>query len=236
MRNNRNCSRCWNSNIYAIIWTEWNVCIDYIKLRINIDGRIQLIHYLFSIAKADGHVDDQELKIIQAQKLSESKSPKAKKDWDGDGEIESEKDEQLSVAEMQGEIQLAMQQPMMDAQMQQQQDAMAQQQQAQGQDQEQDQDSDVITEQPNLIDTYAQLEESNKIDDIISLLNVIYYNYSNDKISVYDSINKSYINKFKVEIKPEIIEMAENMRQYQNAILRDYIRKNNVLFDFFQYG
>ena len=34
-----------------------------------------------------------ELKIIQAQKLSESKSPKAKKDWDGDGEIESEKDE-----------------------------------------------------------------------------------------------------------------------------------------------
>lgn len=40
------------------------ICND-IKLRINIDGRIQLIHYLFSIAKADGHVDDQELKIIQ---------------------------------------------------------------------------------------------------------------------------------------------------------------------------
>ena len=33
------------------------------------------------------------LKIAQAQKLSESKSPKAKKDWDKDGKIESEKDE-----------------------------------------------------------------------------------------------------------------------------------------------
>ena len=33
------------------------------------------------------------LKIAQAQKLAEGKSPKAKKDWDQDGEIESEKDE-----------------------------------------------------------------------------------------------------------------------------------------------
>lgn len=33
------------------------------------------------------------LKVAQAQKLEEAKSPKAKKDWDGDGKIESDKDE-----------------------------------------------------------------------------------------------------------------------------------------------
>ena len=33
------------------------------------------------------------LKLAQAQKLDEAKSPKAKKDWDGDGKIESDKDE-----------------------------------------------------------------------------------------------------------------------------------------------
>ena len=33
------------------------------------------------------------LKLAQAQKLDEARSPKAKKDWDGDGKIESDKDE-----------------------------------------------------------------------------------------------------------------------------------------------
>lgn len=39
------------------------ICSD-IRNRLNIDGRIQLVHYLFSVAKSDGHVDDQEMQTI----------------------------------------------------------------------------------------------------------------------------------------------------------------------------
>jgi len=39
------------------------ICSD-IRNRLNLDGRIQLVHYLFSVAKSDGHVDDSELNTI----------------------------------------------------------------------------------------------------------------------------------------------------------------------------
>lgn len=39
------------------------ICSD-IRSRLNVDGRIQLVHYLFSVAKSDGHVDEQEMKTI----------------------------------------------------------------------------------------------------------------------------------------------------------------------------
>ena len=41
-----------------------DICND-IRNRISVDGRIQMVHYLFQVAKADGHVDDRELKIIE---------------------------------------------------------------------------------------------------------------------------------------------------------------------------
>lgn len=41
-----------------------DICND-IRNRISVDGRIQMVHYLFQVAKADGHVDDSELKIIE---------------------------------------------------------------------------------------------------------------------------------------------------------------------------
>lgn len=40
------------------------ICND-IKLRTQVEVRIQLLHYLFGIAKADGHVSDTEIQIIQ---------------------------------------------------------------------------------------------------------------------------------------------------------------------------
>ena len=41
-----------------------DICND-IRNRISVDGRIQMVHYLFQVAKADGHVDDREMKIIE---------------------------------------------------------------------------------------------------------------------------------------------------------------------------
>jgi DnaJ like chaperone protein len=41
-----------------------DICND-IRNRISVDGRIQMVHYLFQVAKADGHVDDSEMKIIE---------------------------------------------------------------------------------------------------------------------------------------------------------------------------
>jgi len=41
-----------------------DICND-IRSRLHVDGRIQLVHYLFQVAKADGHVDDSEMKIIE---------------------------------------------------------------------------------------------------------------------------------------------------------------------------
>lgn len=41
-----------------------DICND-IRNRISVDGRIQMVHYLFQVAKADGHVDDSEKKIIE---------------------------------------------------------------------------------------------------------------------------------------------------------------------------
>lgn len=40
------------------------ICSD-IRARLPIEARIQLVHYLFSIAKSDGHVDDSEVRSIQ---------------------------------------------------------------------------------------------------------------------------------------------------------------------------
>ena len=40
------------------------ICND-IKLRTQVEVRIQLLHYLFGIARADGHVSDTEIQIIQ---------------------------------------------------------------------------------------------------------------------------------------------------------------------------
>ncbi|MFN8114790.1 MAG: TerB family tellurite resistance protein [Bacteroidia bacterium] len=40
------------------------ICND-IKLRTQVEVRIQLLHYLFGIAKADGHVSDIEIQVIQ---------------------------------------------------------------------------------------------------------------------------------------------------------------------------
>ena len=40
------------------------ICND-IKLRTQVEVRIQLLHYLFGIAKADGHVSDVEIQVIQ---------------------------------------------------------------------------------------------------------------------------------------------------------------------------
>ncbi len=40
------------------------ICND-IKLRTQLEVRIQLLHYLFGIAKADGHVSDIEIQVIQ---------------------------------------------------------------------------------------------------------------------------------------------------------------------------
>ena len=40
------------------------ICSD-IRARLPIEARIQLLHYLFSIAKSDGHVDDSEVRSIQ---------------------------------------------------------------------------------------------------------------------------------------------------------------------------
>ncbi len=40
------------------------ICAD-IRQRLPIEGRVQLLHYLFSIAKSDGHVDDSEVRSIQ---------------------------------------------------------------------------------------------------------------------------------------------------------------------------
>jgi DnaJ like chaperone protein len=40
------------------------ICSD-IRTRLPIELRIQLVHYLFSIAKSDGHVDDSEVRSIQ---------------------------------------------------------------------------------------------------------------------------------------------------------------------------
>ncbi len=40
------------------------ICYD-IKFRTQLDVRIQLIHYLFGLAKADGHVADSEIKVIK---------------------------------------------------------------------------------------------------------------------------------------------------------------------------
>ena len=39
------------------------ICKD-ISLRMNVEVRIQLLHYLFGIAKADGHVADEEIKVL----------------------------------------------------------------------------------------------------------------------------------------------------------------------------
>ncbi len=40
------------------------ICQD-IKLRTQVEVRIQLLHYLFGIAKADGHVADQEIEVLR---------------------------------------------------------------------------------------------------------------------------------------------------------------------------
>ena len=40
------------------------ICAD-IRSRVPLEIRIQLVHYLFSIAKSDGHVDDSEVKCIE---------------------------------------------------------------------------------------------------------------------------------------------------------------------------
>ena len=40
------------------------ICAD-IKNRLKVEGRSQLIHYLFSVAKADGHVDETEMRTIE---------------------------------------------------------------------------------------------------------------------------------------------------------------------------
>ncbi|MDP3557223.1 MAG: TerB family tellurite resistance protein [Bacteroidota bacterium] len=39
------------------------ICSD-IKLRMTVEVRIQLLHYLFGIAKADGHVADEEIRVL----------------------------------------------------------------------------------------------------------------------------------------------------------------------------
>jgi DnaJ like chaperone protein len=39
------------------------ICSD-IKLRMAVEVRIQLLHYLFGIAKADGHVADEEIRVL----------------------------------------------------------------------------------------------------------------------------------------------------------------------------
>ncbi|MDO9001307.1 MAG: TerB family tellurite resistance protein [Bacteroidota bacterium] len=39
------------------------ICGD-IKLRMTVEVRVQLLHYLFGIAKADGHVADEEIKVL----------------------------------------------------------------------------------------------------------------------------------------------------------------------------
>jgi len=41
-----------------------DICAD-IRSRVPLEIRIQLVHYLFSIAKSDGHVDDSEVKCIE---------------------------------------------------------------------------------------------------------------------------------------------------------------------------
>ena len=92
-------------------------------------------------------------------------------------------------------------------------------------------DNEVVTNQPlpSLIDTYALLDETSKLDDVISIMNIIYYNYCNDKLSTYDNINKSYINKYNVEIDSELVELARHIHDYQHILIKKYIKDNNVL-------
>jgi len=51
------------------------ICND-IKTRMPAEVRVQLVHYMFGIAKADGNVDESEMKVIQniAQKLGVSQT------------------------------------------------------------------------------------------------------------------------------------------------------------------
>lgn len=84
-------------------------------------------------------------------------------------------------------------------------------------------EDDIITEQPSMM--------KNNINDIISILNIIYYNYSSNKSSVFDEINRSFVNKFKLEINDELIEIANHVHNYTEELVRKYITKSNILED-----
>ena len=90
---------------------------------------------------------------------------------------------------------------------------------------------DTIQSQPLKDIEYDNIDNDDKLNDYVSLLNIIYYNYSNQKTSILDNINKSYINNSNVPINNELIEIAEHVHNYSLTLVKKYITHSAIIDD-----